>query len=150
MSDYRELLPEETAALQAFANAHGVKWRAVLNETYWYNARPWRGTDGRDDRTGQVLHRIRNDLGVTWLMCCEIQPEQRFKAGDAVMVPFTARGEQFALVLRYNRNGRLIVRPWTASTRRWASDRTMHDTELPRVRFAHPQERPADATALLI
>lgn len=62
---YREPTTEEIAALEAFAKAHGRnKWRVELTQVYWYNARIWIGPE---PGMGSTLHRIRNDLGPTWL-----------------------------------------------------------------------------------
>jgi hypothetical protein len=61
---YRDLLPEEHEALEAFADAFGRRWRDTLGNTYWYNARVWEG--GRPGM-GSTLHRIRNDFGPAWL-----------------------------------------------------------------------------------
>jgi hypothetical protein len=58
--------PQELIALQAFAAAHGRRWKAELNETYWYNARLWRDGGG-DTQHGVILHGLRNRLGPTWL-----------------------------------------------------------------------------------
>jgi len=61
---YRDLSPVELNALQIFAKKHGRKWRDELSMVYWYNARPFR------DKSGNLhpeLHRLRNDLGPTWL-----------------------------------------------------------------------------------
>jgi hypothetical protein len=49
----RELTKTETAALHAFAAAHGRKWKATLADVYWYNARIWEGH--------HCLHALRND-----------------------------------------------------------------------------------------
>lgn len=77
MRSYPILTEEDTAALQSFANAHGRKWKDVLSNTYWYNARLWRGPDGNDDRIGSVLHGIRNDFGPGWLFgICTIKPQR--------------------------------------------------------------------------
>lgn len=64
MSENRKPTPEQIAALQRFAAAHGRKWKEVLSMTYWYNARIWR--DGQPD-DGMYLHQVRNHLGPTWL-----------------------------------------------------------------------------------
>lgn len=64
MTDYRELTPEEREALQAFATAHGRKWREELSMVYWYNARIWQGPK---PGMGNLLHGIRNEFGPTWL-----------------------------------------------------------------------------------
>lgn len=71
---YRQPGSEEIAALQAFADAHGRRWKDELSQVYWYNARVWRGTvDGQP--VGHVLHGIRNDFGPTWLYdICTIKP----------------------------------------------------------------------------
>lgn len=63
--EYRDLLPEEHAALEAFAEAHGRnRWRAELTQVYWYNARIWIGPEAG---MGSTLHGIRNTFGPTWL-----------------------------------------------------------------------------------
>jgi hypothetical protein len=43
------------------------QWRDVLAEDYWYNARLWKGEDGRDEFVGSRLHAIRNHFGSEWL-----------------------------------------------------------------------------------
>lgn len=78
---YRLPTAAETAALQAFADAHGRRWKDQLSSVYWYNARLWRGVDGRDENVGSTLHSVRNDLGPTWLYdACKITPAT--KAGQ--------------------------------------------------------------------
>lgn len=67
MNNNRQPAADQIAALEAFAAAHGRKWKSVLNETYWYNARMWRGADGRNEIIGSILHGIRNEFGPTWL-----------------------------------------------------------------------------------
>lgn len=79
----RELTTEETAALQAFANAFPkgdrkrgcYSWKEVLTNIYWYNARVWEDDNGSKDH-GYVLHSIRNSLGHPWLFSanCKIKP----------------------------------------------------------------------------
>jgi hypothetical protein len=64
---YPELTPEQVAAVQAFADAHGKKWKETLAMVYWYNARPWRGPLGNDEMTGCILHTLRNTHGPRWL-----------------------------------------------------------------------------------
>lgn len=61
---YRELLPEEQEALNAFVGEFGKKWKEKLSMTYWYNARIYRGRDGKEY---PVLHRMRNEFGPSWL-----------------------------------------------------------------------------------
>lgn len=69
---YRDLLPEEAAALQAFADEHGRKWKDELANVYWYNARIW---TGGAPGMGNELHSIRNEFGPTWLYDhCRIKP----------------------------------------------------------------------------
>ncbi len=69
---YRELTTEEAAALQAFADAHGRRWRDELGNVYWYNARIWHGPV---PGMGNVLHAIRNEFGPTWLYdVCKVRP----------------------------------------------------------------------------
>lgn len=77
MRKYPELDSEHSAALQAFANAHGRKWKEELSMVYWYNARIWRGPL---ENTGSMLHAIRNNFGPTWLYdVCKIKPEPKAK-----------------------------------------------------------------------
>lgn len=63
---YRILTADEMAAVQAFAKHYGRRWKSILNETYWYNARVWRDETGDTDK-GHILHGLRNDLGPRWL-----------------------------------------------------------------------------------
>lgn len=56
----RDLTVEETAAIEDFAQHYGRKWKSVLTDTYWYNARLWTGPAG-DKNVGSVLHALRND-----------------------------------------------------------------------------------------
>lgn len=83
MQTYRELLPDEVAALQAFADAHARKsrltrgcysWKDEL-AFYWYNARIWEGpTPGM----GNTLHGVRNEFGPSWLYDhCRIKPNRK-------------------------------------------------------------------------
>lgn len=62
---YRDLTPTELEAVKAFAADHGRRWKSVLRDIYWYNARIWRA--GPDDSYGYTLHSIRNNLGPDWL-----------------------------------------------------------------------------------
>lgn len=64
MGEYRNLTSEEKSAMEAFAKAHGRKWRDELNMVYWYNARIW---NGPVPGMGNLLHGIRNEFGPTWL-----------------------------------------------------------------------------------
>jgi hypothetical protein len=67
MATYRDLEPEELAALKAFAAAHGKNfWKRELRDVYWYNARLWRDASGSNYQ-GSLLHGLRNDLGPSWL-----------------------------------------------------------------------------------
>ena len=61
---YRELEANELTALKVFAAENGKKWKGVLACTYWYNARVYRASDGKEY---PELHRLRNDLGPSWL-----------------------------------------------------------------------------------
>ncbi len=54
--------PAEAAALDAFAALEGRRWRSLLTEVYWYNARIWIDRDGTSAH-GTVLHRLRNRAG---------------------------------------------------------------------------------------
>jgi hypothetical protein len=67
---YRDLLPDELAAITAFAAEHGRTWRDTLAMKYWFNARIWRDRSGKDH---PVLHRMRNEFGPTWLY--QFKPE---------------------------------------------------------------------------
>lgn len=51
-------------SLQAFAKAHGRKWKSVLTDVYWYNARIW---EGPKPGMGNALHGLRNSYGPSWL-----------------------------------------------------------------------------------
>jgi hypothetical protein len=65
---YRELHPYEREALEAFAAHFGRnRWRAILTDEYWYNARIWEGPTGESKGYGYALHAIRNDFGPDWL-----------------------------------------------------------------------------------
>ncbi len=71
-ADFRPLLTDETAALQAFADAHGRRWRDELCNVYWYNARIWQGPV---PCMGNELHGIRNEFGPSWLYdVCKVKP----------------------------------------------------------------------------
>lgn len=71
-ADFRELQADESAALQAFADAHGRRWRDELANVYWYNARVWHGPV---PGMGNVLHAIRNEFGPSWLYdVCKVRP----------------------------------------------------------------------------
>lgn len=68
----RTIDANDRAALQAFANAHGKKWKDTLACVYWYNARIWTGGTPND---GYVLHAIRNSFGPKWLYnVCDVKP----------------------------------------------------------------------------
>jgi hypothetical protein len=61
---YRDLTPEELAAIRAFAKAYGREWKEYLFAawlSYTYKGLPMGGKD-----TG-ILRCIRNDLGNAWL-----------------------------------------------------------------------------------
>ena len=61
---YRELTPDELEAVKAFAAEFGRTWKERLAMDYWYSARPY------VDRAGfeyPELHRLRNQLGPSWL-----------------------------------------------------------------------------------
>lgn len=47
----------EIGALERFAQAHGRTWKSVLRDTYWPNARIWKGGVEGD---GYILHGLRN------------------------------------------------------------------------------------------
>lgn len=64
MSEHRALTDAETAALVAFAAAHGRKWKDELSQVYWYHARIWTGPV---PGMGNLLHGLRNTFGPTWL-----------------------------------------------------------------------------------
>lgn len=50
---------------EQIAAAHGRRWKSVLSDVYWYNARIWK--DGPDEQMGYHLHTVRNNFGPTWL-----------------------------------------------------------------------------------
>lgn len=64
---HRPLTTDEFTALQAFAKAHGRRWKHELNMTYWYNARIWDGAAHLGINAGNLLHSLRNEFGPTWL-----------------------------------------------------------------------------------
>lgn len=67
---YRELTPLELEALLAFAYEYGRKWKATLNEVYWYNAMLWQPFHHKTehkDLYGSLLHGLRNSHGPNWL-----------------------------------------------------------------------------------
>lgn len=61
---YRDLSTEELEALRVFASENGRKWKDELANKYWFNARVYRANNGKEY---PVLHRLRNDLGPSWL-----------------------------------------------------------------------------------
>lgn len=65
---YAALDDQQREALEAFAGAHGRKWKEILNDVYWYNARLWRQDNSDNDALiGSVLHGLRNSHGPRWL-----------------------------------------------------------------------------------
>ncbi|WP_245269838.1 hypothetical protein M728_005351 (plasmid) [Ensifer sp. WSM1721] len=52
------LIPEQEAALQAYAARHGRRWKSILNAV-------WMGGAPHDD--GGILRGLRNSHGPTWL-----------------------------------------------------------------------------------
>jgi hypothetical protein len=70
---YRDLVPEELAALRLFAAENGAKWKEVLSMKYWYNARVYRAKDGKEY---PILHAMRNNLGPRWLADYKLPPEE--------------------------------------------------------------------------
>lgn len=67
---YRDLTPQELEAVHAFASQEGRRWKAKLNEVYWYNARIWYGREPGlkfDPMRGTLLHGLRNSHGPDWL-----------------------------------------------------------------------------------
>jgi hypothetical protein len=71
MAKYRELLPEELAAVKMFAADKGAKWKEALSFDYWMKARIYRGKDGNEY---PVLHKLRNELGPKWLVAFKLNP----------------------------------------------------------------------------
>lgn len=65
---------EQIAALKAFADHHGRRWKSILSDVFWYNARLWTGAKGDDQRIGSVLHGIRNQFGPSWLQSFKFPP----------------------------------------------------------------------------
>lgn len=57
------LTTEELAALQTFAAVHGRRWKAALRDQ-WMNA-----------SATPVLHRLRNQLGASWLKRFRLPPQ---------------------------------------------------------------------------
>ena len=62
--EYRELLPDELAALQAFVGEFGKEWKEKLSMVYWYNARVYRDKSGKEY---PVLRQMRSGFGPDWL-----------------------------------------------------------------------------------
>jgi len=54
----RQLTSDEVNALRRFAANQGRRWKAILAETYWCNARVWSAGEPND---GHILHALRND-----------------------------------------------------------------------------------------
>lgn len=67
MTTFPAITSVDLAALLRFAKDNGRRWKSQLSDIYWYNARIWRGEDGRDDSVGYVLHGLRNSHGPAWL-----------------------------------------------------------------------------------
>lgn len=82
MTTYPALDDAHRAALQAFADEKGRRWKSELSDIYWYNARiweQWTGTTCSKDN-GYRLHAIRNNFGPTWLYdVCDIKPTPKPK-----------------------------------------------------------------------
>jgi hypothetical protein len=75
MLKHPELTAGQREALQAFADAHGRKWKSQLSDVYWYNARIWTGPV---PGMGNTLHEIRNTYGPGWLFSrCDIKPARK-------------------------------------------------------------------------
>ena len=64
---YAPLTTEDVSALRAFAATEGRRWKSVLGEVYWPNARIWRDPATNNDHFGYVLHGLRNSHGASWL-----------------------------------------------------------------------------------
>ncbi len=97
---YRTPTEAEHAALEAFALAHGRKWRDTLTQVYWYNARIWHGPRGERRDLGTTLHGIRNEFGPTWLydVYCPRTPEndaQLFRAVRALGMTIRKRDREY-------------------------------------------------------
>lgn len=64
---------EMTAALQAFADRNGRKWKDGLS-VKWMNGQDYYELEGTE------LHSVRNELGPTWLYDeCKIKPAAKAK-----------------------------------------------------------------------
>lgn len=64
----RALTSEEIAALREFAGEYGRRWKGVLSDLYWYNARLfYRRGNYNDSTPGSLLHGLRNSHGPSWL-----------------------------------------------------------------------------------
>lgn len=61
---HRKLTNDEHEALEAFAQAHGIRWRDNLLMDYWYYGKPW---NGPKETMGATLLRLYGDLGREWL-----------------------------------------------------------------------------------
>lgn len=91
MTTQRTPAPYEVAALRAFSDAHGKKWREELTNAYWYNARIWRDASGSGAH-GEALHGIRNSFGPSWLHDVFRLPEEMDKP-DREVIPVIFRLE---------------------------------------------------------
>jgi hypothetical protein len=77
---YPELDAAHRAALQAFADEHGRRWKDELGNVYWYNARIWHDHKNPGKQHGSLLHAIRNNFGPTWLWdVCDVKPTPKPK-----------------------------------------------------------------------
>lgn len=65
--EYPALQAEELAALRSFAQDYGRRWKSILRDVYWYNARIWRNPDDEWSQDGYRLHSLRNSHGPSWL-----------------------------------------------------------------------------------
>jgi hypothetical protein len=80
--EYRDLLPEELEALKVFADQYGKKWKEKLSMVYWYNARIFIDRNGFEY---PELHRLRNELGPSWLAGFEF-PKPKPKGPEVLKV----------------------------------------------------------------
>jgi hypothetical protein len=62
---HRPLEAAELEAIETFAADFGRTWKEKLNFVYWYNARVYRSRAGKEY---PILHRMRNELGPSWLV----------------------------------------------------------------------------------
>lgn len=70
MQKYRPLTDEEMSGLKAFAEHFGPGWKDRLAFDYWLKARIWTDRQGKEH---PELHRLRNQLGPSWLVSFDLE-----------------------------------------------------------------------------